>query len=71
MAELMIYQAEVSPDLFSETEVNFIGLVEQPAINKNFMAFNNHKVKPVKTRMTAEQLVRKIQHLLKHTQVVG
>lgn len=45
MAEYMIYQAEIESDLNSDLEVNFIGLVETPAILKNFQAFNEHKAR--------------------------
>lgn len=45
MAELMIYQAEISPELTSDLEVSFIGLVDKPAIEKNFVAFSEHKAK--------------------------
>jgi len=41
----MIYEAQVSPELNSDLEVNFIGLVEKPAIEKNFQAFNEHALK--------------------------
>lgn len=47
----MIYQAEIDPELNSDLEVNFIGLVEQPATLKNFQAFRhgghvaNHKAR--------------------------
>lgn len=43
--EYMIYEAQISPELTSDLEVSFIGLVEKPAIDKNFQAFNNHKAK--------------------------
>ena len=41
--ERIIYEAQINPDLDSDLEVNFIGLVETPAILKNFQAFNGHK----------------------------
>lgn len=41
----MVYAAEISPELNSDLEVNYIGLVEQPAILKNFEAFNQHKAR--------------------------
>lgn len=42
--ELKVFLAEINPDPDSDLEVNFIGLVERPAIEKNFLAFNkeNH-----------------------------
>ena len=36
---LKIYKAQIDPDATSELEVNFIGLVDKPAIERNFQAF--------------------------------
>lgn len=41
--ELPIYRACVSADLASDLEVNFIALVDRPAIEKNFQYFNANK----------------------------
>lgn len=43
--ELQIYKAQIDPALNSELEVQFIGLVDRPAIERNFQAFNNNKQK--------------------------
>lgn len=43
--EFDIYKAQIDPDMSSELEVSFIGLVDQPAIEKNFLAFNAQKHK--------------------------
>jgi hypothetical protein len=43
--EYIIYQAKVNPDLNSDIEVSYIGLVDKPAIEKNFQAFNEIKAK--------------------------
>lgn len=43
--ELQVYKAEIDPSLTSDLEVNFIGLVDRPAIEKNFQAFKEHKAK--------------------------
>lgn len=43
--EMQIYKAEIDPSLTSDLEVNFIGLVDRPAIEKNFQAFNTQKQK--------------------------
>lgn len=37
--ELQVYKAEINPNLTSDLEVNFIGLVDKPAIERNFQAF--------------------------------
>ena len=43
--EFQIYMAEINPELDSDLEVNFIGLVDRPAIERNFQAFNDQKEK--------------------------
>lgn len=43
--ELQIYMASVDAALASDLEVNFIGLVDRPAIDRNFQAFNAQKQK--------------------------
>jgi hypothetical protein len=35
-----IYKAVINPDIQSDVEVNFIALVDKPAIERNFLAFN-------------------------------
>ena len=40
--ELQMYRAEIDPNPTSDLEVNFIGLVDRPAIERNFQAFKNH-----------------------------
>jgi hypothetical protein len=37
--ELQIYKAQIDPAFNSDLEVNFIGLVDRPAIERNFQAF--------------------------------
>jgi hypothetical protein len=39
--ELPIYKAEIDINPNSDLEVNFIGLVDRPAIERNFQAFKN------------------------------
>ena len=41
--ELKIYRAEINPETDSDFEVNFIGLVDKPAIERNFQAFKAHQ----------------------------
>lgn len=40
--EMLIYQAVIDPSLDSDLEVNFMGLVDKPAIERNFQAFKEH-----------------------------
>jgi hypothetical protein len=37
--DLPIYQLDISDDLESESEVNFVALVDKPAIERNFLKF--------------------------------
>lgn len=43
--ELQIYMASVDPSMTSDLEVNFIGLVDRPAIDRNFQVFKEHRNK--------------------------
>ena len=42
---MQVYKAEIDPAITSDLEVNFIGLVDRPAIEKNFQAFKSHHAK--------------------------
>lgn len=41
--ELQVFKAVINPSLTSDLEVNFIGLVDRPAIERNFLAFKNQR----------------------------
>jgi hypothetical protein len=43
--ELQVYRAQIDPSITSDLEVNYIGLVDRPAIERNFQAFNEQKKK--------------------------
>lgn len=43
--ELPVFRAEIDPSITSDIQVNFIGLVDRPAIERNFQAFKEHKAK--------------------------
>ena len=45
VTEYAIYKAQIDPDINSDLEVSFIGLVDQPAIDKHFLAFKTTKAK--------------------------
>lgn len=40
---LPVYALEISTDLNDQSEVDFVALVDNPAIQRNFLAFNEHK----------------------------
>lgn len=40
---LPVYALEISTDLNDQSEVDFVALVDAPAIQRNFLAFNEHK----------------------------
>lgn len=41
--ELQVYKAIIDPSITSDLEVNFIGLVDRPAIERNFQAFKTNE----------------------------
>lgn len=43
--ELQVYKARIDPNIDSDLEVNYIGLVDRPAIERNFQAFKDHEKK--------------------------
>jgi hypothetical protein len=43
--ELQVYKARIDPSFDSDLEVNYIGLVDRPAIERNFQAFNEQQKK--------------------------
>lgn len=43
--ELQVYQAKIDPAIESDLEVSFIGLVDRPAIERNFQAFREQQQK--------------------------
>jgi len=53
--EMKIYKAVIDPSLTEETEVNFIGLVDRPAIERNFLAFANQA--PIKLTFNEEKRI--------------
>ena len=42
MSELPVFELLISDDLDSDLEVNMVSFVDKPAIEKNFLAFNEH-----------------------------
>lgn len=53
--EYKIYRAEIDADINSDLEVNFIGLVDRPAIEKNFLAFKDQQ--PLKFIINEEKRI--------------
>ena len=45
MADYVVYKGQIDADPNSELEVNYIGLVDYPAIERNFQAFAKEKAK--------------------------
>jgi hypothetical protein len=41
--ELKCFKCVIDPDVTSELEVNFVALVDRPAIERNFLAFNERQ----------------------------
>lgn len=46
--QLPIYKLSVSEDESEGVEVNYVALVDKPAIEKNFLAFKDHEPNPLK-----------------------
>jgi hypothetical protein len=40
---LPIYELKISENIEDDSEVNFVALVDKPAIEKNFLAFDEQK----------------------------
>lgn len=40
---MQVYKAQIDPSISSDLEVNFIGLVDRPAIERNFQAFREQQ----------------------------
>lgn len=43
--QFQVYKAQIDPSMSSDLEVSFIGLVDRPAIERNFQAFKEMKAK--------------------------
>lgn len=43
--QFQVYKAQIDPSMSSDLEVSFIGMVDRPAIERNFLAFKDHKGK--------------------------
>lgn len=52
--QLPIYKLSVSEDESEGIEVNYVALVDKPAIEKNFLAFKDHKQRPLKFAIADE-----------------
>ncbi len=46
MKKLPVYEMLISDDIDSDMQVDFIALVDKPAIKKDFMKFNEDFVEP-------------------------
>ena len=50
---LPIYELRINPEATDETEVDFVALVDIPAIQRDFVAFNNQR--PIKFQIESEE----------------
>jgi hypothetical protein len=60
--ELPIYEMKISDKMNDETEVDFVALVDKPAIQKDFLAFNF--IEPAKNEHETEFLPRCIKYVI-------
>ena len=64
MDKLPLYKMFISDDAEGEEEVDFIALVEYPAIQKNFLAFKDQFVEPTANESKEEFLPRCIEYVI-------
>jgi hypothetical protein len=65
MKKLPIYELEINENIDDESEVNFISLVDSPAIEKDFMIFNKQEfINPSKGEHKDEFLPRCIKYVI-------
>ena len=62
--KLPLYEMMIGDTTESEEEVDFIALVEYPAIQKNFLAFKDQFVEPGATESKEEFLPRCIEYVI-------
>ena len=61
---LPIYELKISDDLQDEAMVDYIALVDAPAIKKDFLAFNNQFIEPSKNENENDFLPRCIKYVI-------
>lgn len=62
--DLPVFLLNISDDENDDTEVNYVSLVESPAIQKNFLAFNEQFVNPKQGESKEDYLPRCISYLI-------
>ena len=61
---LPIYELKINQSLTDDSEVSYIALVDEPAIQKDFLAFKNEFVEPSKGEHKDEFLKRCIKYVI-------
>ena len=61
---LLIYDLKISEDIQSDSEISAVALVDEPAIQKDFIAFRNDFVQPQKNEKKDEFLKRCIKYVI-------
>lgn len=61
---LPIYELKISENLNDEAQVDYIALVDAPAIKKDFLAFNNQFIEPSKGEHESDFLQRCIKYVI-------
>ena len=64
MDQIPIYKMLISDDIDGEEEVDFVALVESPAIQRNFLAFSQQFVEPSANESREEFLPRCIEYVI-------
>lgn len=55
--EIQVYRAQIDPAITSDLEVNYIGLVDRPAIERNFQAFRDHQARAAFTLNEEKRII--------------
>jgi hypothetical protein len=61
---LPIYELKISDDLQDEAMVDYIALVDAPAIKKDFLAFNNQFIEPSKNENESDFISRCVKYVI-------
>jgi hypothetical protein len=61
---LPIYELKISDDLQDEAMVDYIALVDAPAIKKDFVAFNNQFIEPSKNEHQSDFISRCVKYVI-------
>ena len=62
--KLPVYELKISEKMNDDSEVSFIALVDEPAIQKDFLAFRDEFIQPSKGEHETEFMPRCIKYVM-------